>query len=72
MKNQASKEFMELAGSAQLAEKNLHYSYLTAYGKKELEFMLMYMHQYHGVQRIEFLGHLANILLIYMPACEVM
>ena len=54
-----------------MIDKALNYDYLTNYGKKELEFIMMYMHQKLEVQRVQFLGHLANILIIFMPPCEV-
>ena len=54
-----------------MIDQALNYDYLTNYGKKELEFIIMYMHQKLSVQRVQFLGHLANILIIFIPPCEV-
>lgn len=51
--------------------KELHYDYLTEAGVRELDFMLMYMNQKMAVKRVQFLGHLANILLIFLPPAEV-
>lgn len=49
----------------------LYYDYLTEHGKKQLNFILLDLNRYHKVERLQFVAHLANILLIFMPPWEV-
>ena len=70
-KKSAGEDFVELAGGLSIVGKELHYKYLSEFGVKELDFILMYMHQKLGVKRVQFLGHMANILLIFLPPAEV-
>ena len=62
---------MEYSKNMNIVSENLFYDYLTMDGQIELDFILMYLNQNMGVQRIQFLGALANILFIYMPPSEV-
>jgi hypothetical protein len=71
IKESVGQEFLDFTGSMKMIDQALNYDYLTSYGKKELEFIMMYMHQKLSVQRVQFLGHLANILIIFIPPCEV-
>lgn len=50
---------------------NLQYDYLSEQGKQELKVMLALLVQHQCLQRVQFLGHLATLMLIYMPPCEV-
>ena len=44
LKENCSKDFLEYTSTINVASQNLYYDYLTPTGKKELDFMLMYMH----------------------------
>ena len=41
-----------MAGGLSIVEKELHYKYLSEFGVKELDFILMYMHQKLSVKRV--------------------
>ena len=44
---------------------------MTEFGQKELTFMLVYIHQIMEARRVETLGPLASILMIYISPEEV-
>ena len=44
IKNSVSEEFKEYTAQVKLASEELHYDFLSEYGKKELDFILMYLH----------------------------
>lgn len=71
VKNSAGKEFLEFTAELKLVTKHLFYDFLTELGRSELEFILMYLHSKLGVQRIQFVAHIGNILMIYLPPAEV-
>ena len=70
-KDSCTKDFFEYTKQLQVVSENLYYNYLSDEGKVELDFLLMYMHKNMDVQRIQFLGSLANILMIYLPTSEI-
>lgn len=71
IKNAADQDFHKFTKEIHQVCSNLRFDIMTEYGKNELEFILMYMHSVHGVQRVNLLGHIGNILLIYMKPSEV-
>lgn len=71
IKKAAGEDFVKLTSEMSIVSSELHYSFLTPFGIQQLDFILMYMHQNMGVKRIQFLGHLANLLLIFMSPAEV-
>ena len=70
LKKSLGLEFLEFTDQLELANQSLYYDYLTDFGKKELDFMLIYFMRNYNVHRVQFLAHFANILLIFMPAWE--
>jgi hypothetical protein len=49
IKNSVGEDFLEFTSEIQLASQHLYFDYLTEFGKKELEFMLMYFNAKMGV-----------------------
>lgn len=64
-------EFLKFTNQLNLGEKSLYYDYLTAFGRAELDFMLVYFMRNLNVERVQFCSHLVNLLLIFMPPWEV-
>ena len=71
VKESQTKDFLLYCRESKIVSDHLYYDFLTEEGKVELDFILMYMEQNMEVERIQFLGVLASLLLIYMPASEV-
>jgi hypothetical protein len=70
-KKDAGVGFMEYTEQINIELASIHYDFLTDFGKKELTFMLAYIHQMMEAKRVSNLGPLASILMIYISPEEV-
>ena len=70
MKKSLGMKFLSFTDQLGLGNKSLYYDYLTAFGRAELDFMLVYFMRNMGVERVQFCSHLVNLLLIFMPPWE--
>ena len=71
VKNSAEKDFVKFTEEVLEVTSHLRYDYLSDEGKRELEFILMFLHIKYGVKRIYLLAHIGSILMIYFSPSEI-
>ena len=54
-----------------MAKSYIHFNILTEYGNSELDFIIIYISLQFKTSRMKLLGHLGNLLMIYLPPWEV-
>ena len=71
IKRQVERDFLKYTEEIKQVCEGLPFDILTAYGKNELEFILMYMHCKHSVKRVRILGHIGSLLLMHITPAEL-
>ena len=62
---------MQFTGELNYVDEFINYDYLSNFGKNQLDFILCYFCKRLNISRVKVLGHLASILLLFMPTEEV-